>query len=117
MSSVDFLEKLQKLPRYVRIQIMWGATIVCLVVIFCFWIWSLGDLMAESKANSKDGQQIMSGLSEIGKDVPTLWSTLGAGIGNVYDSVVNDLVDSPSNDLDLYDQVQQQEQQQGLPLE
>jgi len=87
VNLVDFLEKLQKKPRYVKIQIMWVGVIVCMVLIFAFWIWSLNVLVSQSKKEKSNDEKITQSLEQIRKDVPTLWQSLGAGISNVFDSV------------------------------
>lgn len=98
MNLVNFLEKLQRKPREAKIQIMWIGSILCLIFIFAFWIWSLNDIIAQSKAENED-QKLKAGLEQFAKDVPTIWSTLGAGIGGVFDSLAGDLINSPSNEI------------------
>jgi hypothetical protein len=86
MALIDLLEKLQKKPRYIKIQIMWVGVIIFMVLIFSFWVWSLGNLVAQSKKTSADNNQIAQSLEQAKKDIPTLWQSLGAGIGNIFNS-------------------------------
>jgi hypothetical protein len=85
MSLIDLIEKIQKKPRHVRIQIMWLVVGVCMIFIFFGWFWSLSLNMkiitptGEAKNSQESWQQIK-------QDIPTLWSSLSAGISNVLDS-------------------------------
>lgn len=93
MSLLDFIEKLRQKPRYVRVQITWAVTIVCMAVIFVLWVWSLGNDIAKTSAQNQQSG-ILDNLKEAKEDLPSLWQSLTAGIGNVVDSVkegVNDL--------------------------
>jgi len=84
----DFIGKLQKKPHYVRLQIMWGGVAFCMLFVLSFWFWSLNNLvMSQKDQGSTDDKQIIQGLTQIKKDVPTLWGSLGAGIGNVVESI------------------------------
>jgi len=87
MSVADFIGKLQQKPRYVRLQIMWGGVIFCMIFVLSFWFWSLNDLLVAKKDQSSDDKKIMEGLDQVKKDVPTLWGSLGAGIGNIVESI------------------------------
>ena len=93
MSLIDFIEKLQKKPRYIRFQIMWATVVVCMAVIFVFWLWSLSK---EMDLNNKQAQKEVAWgeWSQIKKDLPSLWQSLGAGIGNVFESIKEELKNS-----------------------
>lgn len=94
MSLINFIEKLQKKPRHVKVQIMWVAVAVCMFFIFAFWLWSLGNLNA-SITKSADEEKISGTIEQLKKDVPSLWQSLGAGIGNVFESVKQELQNQP----------------------
>lgn len=96
MSVADFIGNLQKKPRYVRLQIMWGGVAFCMLFILGFWFWSLNDLLMAKNTQGSDDEKIMQGLDQVKKDVPTLWGSLGAGIGNVVDSIKSPTSESPS---------------------
>lgn len=83
----DFIGNLQKKPRHVRVQIMWGGVAFCMIFVLGFWFWSLNDLLMAKNMQGSDDQKIMQGLDQVKKDVPTLWGSLGAGIGSVMDSI------------------------------
>ena len=82
MSFLDFIEKLQKKPRYVRVQIMWAVVIVCMLFILIGWLWSLGNTMNLATTQSQEQKSVMENL----KDIPSLWQSLSAGVGNVFNS-------------------------------
>lgn len=41
MSFIDFIEKIQKKPRHVRVRILWVFVFVCSFFVVSFWITSL----------------------------------------------------------------------------
>ena len=94
MSAIDFIEKLQKKPRHIRIQIMWASVTVGAAFIFVFWLWSLSALLAQTASQNNAGNEQLQKLGEIKKEVPGLWQSLSAGIGSVIDTVRNDLDDN-----------------------
>jgi hypothetical protein len=92
VNLADFIEKLQKKPRHIKIQIMWVCAIICTVFIFSIWVWSLGNDIKQTgqvstSNNQIDTEKLLSGFSQMKEDIPTLWQSLGAGISNVFDSV------------------------------
>ena len=96
MSFLDFIEKLQKKPRYVRVQIMWAVVIVCMLFILIGWLWSLGNTMNLATTQSQEQKSVMENL----KDIPSLWQSLSAGVGNVFNSLneaINNSQTSPSS--------------------
>lgn len=58
-----------------------------MIFVLGFWFWSLNDLLMAKNMQGSDDKKIMQGLDRVGKDVPTLWGSLGAGIGNIVDSI------------------------------
>lgn len=87
MSIADFIGNLQKKPRHIRLQIMWGGVAFCMFFVLAFWFWSLNDLLMAKNMQGDDGEKIMQSLDQVKRDVPTLWGSLGAGIGNIVDSI------------------------------
>ena len=94
MSVVSFIEKLQKKPRYVRIQIMWAGVILSSFIVTAFWLWSLSVSLAESAKAPVSGGESLQKLNNIRKDVPSLWQSLSAGVGNIVDTAKTDLNNS-----------------------
>ena len=91
MSVINFIEKLQGKPRYVRIQIMWAGVILSSLIIVIFWFWSLRlSLEASSNAPVLSDENLQK-LNEMKKEVPGLWQSLGAGIGNIIDMAKTDI--------------------------
>lgn len=41
MSFIDFIQKLQKQPRYLRIQILWVSVVLIMAIIISLWVVSL----------------------------------------------------------------------------
>jgi len=97
VSIIDFIEKLQKKPRHVRVQIMWVAVAVCMIFIFVFWVWSLPKLSQPDEKSAAEQEKIIDNLKQLKNDVPTLWQSLGAGIGSIFESVKQGLENQPSN--------------------
>ena len=58
-----------------------------MIFVLGFWFWSLNDLLMAKNMQGSDDKKIMQGLDQVKKDVPTLWGSLGAGIGNIVDSI------------------------------
>lgn len=103
MSLVGFIEKLQKKPRYIRVQIMWAGAIIGAIIIFAFWLWSLTALLAQSTKPEQKKDNVAQSFDEVKKEMPGLWESLSAGISNVVKTVKDDLAASPSFEAELED--------------
>lgn len=94
MSLIDWIEKLQKKPRWVRIQIMWLGVTLCMIVVILFWLWSLSNLSSvPSKTTQSSESELWGALGQIKKDIPTLWQSLGAGISDIFKSVKEEIAE------------------------
>jgi Na+-transporting methylmalonyl-CoA/oxaloacetate decarboxylase gamma subunit len=82
---MDFLEKLQKKPRPVRVMIMWTGVAVFMTFLFIFWVWTLG--MNQSVEKNISQEQGTKSLDEMTKQIPTLWQSLKAGIGDIFQTM------------------------------
>jgi len=91
MSLIDFIETLQRKPRYVRIQIMWLGVILSSLVILAFWFWSLTVFLAEASKTNVASDTSLQKLNEFKKEAPGLWQSLSAGIGNIIDMAKTDI--------------------------
>lgn len=94
MGFLDFIQRLQQKPRHIKVQIMWAVVIVCMVIIFIGWVWSLGGEMKSTGSQASKEKGVPEGWGELKKDIPSLWQSLGAGIGNIFETAkekVNDL--------------------------
>ena len=87
MAWKDFLEKLRQRPEEQKTIILWAAVIVCMTVIFVFWLISLNSSIRESlnkqQETSSAASQAMNKIDELKKDLPTLWQSLTAGFSSV----------------------------------
>lgn len=95
MSLVDFITKLQKQPKYVKTQIKWAGVTILMVILFSFWLWSLGSAVSDRSA-SQSSDRGLDSLVQIKEDIPTLWQSLGAGIGNLWSSAEQELEGLPA---------------------
>ena len=95
MSLISFIEKLRQKPRYVRVQILWVSVIICMTLIFGLWLWTLKNEM-NSVAQSSAAQNSLQGFTQLKQDLPTLWQSLGSGVGSVINSI-KDQVSSQSS--------------------
>jgi len=75
MSLINFIQKIQKKPRYLRIQILCLAVFVSMIFIVSIWVVSL--------KRSLPGvvEKAETPLTELRKQVPSLKETLKASIG------------------------------------
>jgi hypothetical protein len=85
MSLTDFLEKIQRKPRYVRLQILWLAVFICMVFIVSLWVVSLKSSLPETTA-----EKAKTPLDEIKKEIPSLKETLKASIGAFFEKDLED---------------------------
>jgi hypothetical protein len=88
VSLSDFIENLQNKPRPVRIFILWSSVTVCAAIIFIFWITSFGGV-GEKKPTSGLVGQSQESVADINKEIPTLWQSLKASIGELFQSTPN----------------------------
>lgn len=87
MSAIEFIEKLQKKPRYVRVRIMWAAVAVCMIFVFVFWICLLKKNLEKQTVQIASKEEIPNAINQLKEDLPTLWQSLSAGIGSVFQSI------------------------------
>lgn len=85
MNTANFLEKLQKKPRHVRVIIMWTGVAIFMTLLFIFWVWTLGFNQSVEK-NISQAQGTKS-LDDVTKEIPTLWQSLKAGISDIFDTI------------------------------
>lgn len=74
MSFIDFIEKIQKKPRHVRIQILWLSVFVCMLIIVSLWVVSFkynNFLPVENQKASISGE-INQSLERAKKEIPSL---------------------------------------------
>ena len=79
MSLIDFIQKIQKKPRYFRLQILLLAVFVSMIFIVSFWVVSLKSSLPET---AKEAKKPLEGL---GKEVPSLGEVFKASIGAFFE--------------------------------
>lgn len=95
MSFINFIEKLRKKPRFVRVQIMWVTVVMCMIVIFFVWFWSLNNDLKTAGNPPVPQKDLFGNLTQVKEDIPSLWQNLSAGIGNVFNSTKELLKNAP----------------------
>ncbi len=78
MSLISFIEKIQKKPRYIRIQILWLAVFISMFFIISFWVASLKQSFPTTIVEKEEP------LKELKENVPTLMETLKASISGLF---------------------------------
>jgi len=67
-----------------------------MLFVLSFWFWSLNDLLMAKNMQGGDDKKIMQGLDQVKKDIPTLWASLGAGVGSIVNSINSPVSESNS---------------------
>ncbi len=62
MSLIDFIQKIQKKPRYVRIQFLWASVFICMFFIVSIWVFSLKYSLSVEDDNKKDDNNISNNM-------------------------------------------------------
>ncbi len=79
MSLIDFIQKIQKKPRYLRLQILWLAVFVSMIFIVSLWVVSLKNSLPEI---TKEAEKPLEGL---GKEALSLKEAFKASIGAFFE--------------------------------
>jgi len=86
MSLINFIQKLQKKPRYIRIQILWLSVFVCMLIIVSLWVLSLkGSLSIADEQTEEIGS-----LERVKEKMPSLKEALKASIGAFFEEDLED---------------------------
>lgn len=93
MSLIDFIQKIQQKPRYLRIQILCLAVFVCMFFVVSGWVISL------KSSFPKTAEKAKTPLDEIKKEIPSFKETLKASIGAFFEKnlEIEDLEDDEEN--------------------
>lgn len=67
---MNFIEKLQNKPRYIRIQILWISVILVMFIIISIWLTRLGSTLNSIGANQKPQ------IEEQKQSIPSLFGTI-----------------------------------------
>ncbi len=79
MSLIDFIQKIQKKPRYLRLQILWLAVFISMISIVSLWVVSLKSSLPETT------KEVKKPLEELRKEVPSLKEAFKASIGAFFE--------------------------------
>lgn len=91
MSLIDFIEKLQRKPKQTRIQILWLAVFISMIIIFSFWLISFKySIKKTSSENSLLPEEISSPfIEEMNfKKIPTI-KNMGASLKSLFEESDN----------------------------
>ena len=79
MFLIDFIQKIQKKPRYVRIQFLWASVFICMFLIVSLWVFSLkSSLSIEDDSKKND--------INISDDMISLKDAFKASIGAFFEN-------------------------------
>ena len=73
MAFIDFIQKLQNKPRYLRVQILWISVVLVMIIIISFWVGSLRNSFPNTAEETK--------FKEITQELPSLKDAFKASIG------------------------------------
>ncbi|MAF20859.1 MAG: hypothetical protein CMI55_04250 [Parcubacteria group bacterium] len=85
MSLIDFIQKLQNKPRYVRIQVLWLSVFICMFLIVSLWVFSLKSSSPVADQGSKEAGGLSQSLRQVRKDVPSLMQAFKASISSFFE--------------------------------
>lgn len=84
---MNFIERLQNKPHYIRVQILWIAVILIMAIIVWIWLsllnFSLGPSENKQGGGSQEKQPFPSLFTTIKEDFSLLKKSLQAGIGGI----------------------------------
>lgn len=82
---MNFIEKLQNKPRFLRVQILWISVVLVMIVIFFAWTVYLKSILTESnnKQTKEEGQSLPSIFGIISKDFSLLKQSVQAQFNGI----------------------------------
>lgn len=82
---MNFIDKLQNKPRFLRVQILWISVVLVMIVIFFTWTVYLKSILTESnyKQTKEEGQSLPSIFSIISKDFSLLKQSVKAQFNDI----------------------------------
>ncbi|MFC1700706.1 hypothetical protein ACFLZ0_00975 [Patescibacteria group bacterium] len=88
MSLIDFIEKLQKKPKYVRTQIMWLCVSVCMVFVVGIWFITFKNSISNS-GNIVENQEQLELLKKTGIEAFSIKESLKTNIKSFFENSDN----------------------------
>lgn len=110
MSLIDFIQKIQKKPRYIRLQILWLVVSICMVFIVSLWVVSLKSSLPETT------KEIKKPLEELGKEAPSLKEALKASIGAFFENDLEEEFEEMESQEKSIEQAAQKEPREIKPV-
>ena len=84
MSLIEFIQKLQDKPRYVRLRILWLSVFIFMIIIVSLWIISFKDSLLD-KAEEKKSDELVQSLNNVKEQMPSLINSFKASIGSFFE--------------------------------
>jgi len=98
VALIDFIQKIQKKPRYIRIQILWLTVFICMFFIVSLWLVSFKrSLPATTKRTEESSQP----FEEIKKEIPSLKEAFKASIGVFFEKDLAEELEEIENQAEL----------------
>ena len=85
MSLIEFVQKLQERPRYIRFQILWLSVFICMFIVLSLWVVSLKGPSSVSESGKNTTQGISQSLKGIRQDVPSLIGAFKSSISSFFE--------------------------------
>jgi predicted PurR-regulated permease PerM len=107
VSLVDFIQKIQRKPRYVRIQILWLAVFICMFFIVSLWLVSLKHSLPTVTQKTETMEEISQPLEEAKKEIPSLKEAFKASIGAFFEKDLGEELEELSNQIENKENIDQ----------
>ncbi len=85
MSLIDFIQKLQARPRYVRIQVLWLSVFICMFLIVSLWVFSFKSSSSVADQETEETGGMVQSLKQVREDVPSLMQAFKASISSFFE--------------------------------
>jgi predicted PurR-regulated permease PerM len=85
---VEFIEKLQEKPKNERKRIMWFSVVVCMLLIFVFWVFALKTELKNNTGAPVVPQEVTDSVKQVQNQLPAVKSNLQnmkAGINSLFE--------------------------------
>jgi len=99
VTLIDLIQKIQKKPRYIRIQILWLAVFICMFLVVSLWATSLKHSLTVASQETKTAKESFQSLK---KEIPSLKETLKASLGVFFEEDLSEElneIESPAEEV------------------
>ena len=107
MSFINLIEKIQKKPRYIRVQITWLCVALSMVIVVSIWWFSFKTSLPVSSKSSQSlsaSSETKQFIEEIKEGVPSLIETFKASIGAFLGEDISEELEGIKSQADLESQ-------------